>query len=806
MKKITRFVFVIVVCMFLFVNCDYAGDERVSEETAVETVEQAAYFYKICKLQSRNFDLSESGAVWDYRDSIAVDGTIQIKLVTDSESYCLIFDEHGNEVQYQNITAASEHILSNGENTVLNYYCLADGSVIWETVNLTEQTVQLVKTDENGSVTAESERIPFDFTVSENSGSVFFMIPFIPVNDDHIIIYDNSDYTNFYIADGELVLHGPFPTASPLCDAYGTSDGMIVLCCDDGTVMCYDPNTDAVSSSALHTETDAYRRAEQIMYTDSGIYLIGDTGIHMQKQGTETFLFSWDASLVSKDSIDILAVLQNDCFLIGYRDALTGTYVPAILMPSDEVSTFTRPVVTVASYNCGSNESAVINAAITSYNQSNTAYMIEYTNYDTIQVDGTYTNDLAKHNARKKLLEEDLLTGVCYDVFILGSLNSRDYFCNLFEEQNLLCDLTEFCDGIGLTACVKASVENNDRITFLPLTYGMSTLLTTTDILPDGEGLTYAVLTEILSGLQEGQSLFGNDVSDELRAITQYDFVNKTEKSCSFDSDEYVDFLGFLDAMKISPKSPVATAYCNPYIGKITGSIGGQITFDCDFGLVTDTSNPVAALNDGTIKFLTCEIASVSNLYGLFYMLEQMEAEPNLCGYPSKAGGSIAYESGTLAAVMKNSKNQDGAISFLEMLLSDEVQTSEVLCDSGLPVTDSAFEKILQEGYYYFNESETVTTHHGGVNQGTYRIPVIAFRTYSEQPIPAHTYDYGISVSAEQAEWLQAYVRDSVMHGLADETIESIITEELSYVTAHIRTYEEASELIQSRVFIYLNE
>ena len=61
-------------------------------------------------------------------------------------------------------------------------------------------------------------------------------------------------------------------------------------------------------------------------------------------------------------------------------------------------------------------------------------------------------------------------------------------------------------------------------------------------------------------------------------------------------------------------------------------------------------------------------------------------------------------------------------------------------------------------------------------------------------------------VTKPQRDEMLDFLCTTTMHGASDTVIRSIVEEELSYVTQGVRTAAEAGKIIQSRVWIYINE
>lgn len=800
-------------CLCVFVGCDAGDAPGAGTESQTTDIRGEAYEYVKYPVPDGAGPFYD----WIYRAYWYDNGTVTLQFSDDADGILnAVYDVQGTLIKTEResetaavLTEAVSSAVSVTEPQVKTWRYLTDGSLLLSVTDTAENRAFLCRTDAAGNCLAVSESVPL-------ANAVVSTMQLIVPDDDCCVWYDLHDPLSFFVAhldENGIALSSPVVTASPVENAYRAADGCIVVWCEDGSAWRYDPTADTAAEVVLYTETDAYRAANRILYADGAVYLVGNDGITVQRDGTETLLLTFADAYLDAGEVTVLDILPGDQFLISYRDFLNGERIAGLLMPAEDRQLFCRTAVRVASYNCKPWEADLFSTAVDLFNRENKEYQIEYTEYDSIAVDRKYTNSLAQYNARAEKFKEDLIRGDAFDVLLLGSLNSTDSYMNQIEDKGILYDLSALCDEIALMDSVRTSVELNDSITVLPVTGTFSTLLTTYDTLPAGEAFTYEKLAEILAGLSEEQTLFGNDITDALRAVTLYDFVDEENGTCSFDSPVFVEFLSFLDGFKTNPRNPTANAYRNPYIGYLTGGYMNGLTVDCNYSLVGDESDPIGALLDGKMKFVTFDITDVNALRGIWYFLYEHEDEINFCGYPSKTGGSIVFENSVNVMVMKNGGETEGALAFLRTLYSDEIQNSDALRDGGLPVTESAFRACMPAGYYCYTETVRTSEHYGGPMTGKWNIGMVTTTVFAdgtetaeETALYLESYPRALYLTAERANAFTDGFADATLCGLADETIESIINEELSYVTGHIRSREEAAELIQSRVSIYLAE
>ncbi|MBQ8578965.1 MAG: extracellular solute-binding protein [Clostridia bacterium] len=735
---------------------------------------------------------------------------------TEKRVYAVSFAFDGTDCEadsYDSLIAGlSADALGMEQMAVVAVHRKTDGLYVLLLQDSAAKTVRLVSLDTAGQPTAVSDAVPYEILSTEDG--YYSRVGILAADDDCLILMDVGQPTVCRMFDASLTAHGPFETASPVYDAFRAADGSVILCLEDTTTVRYDPTTEQLTPCRLYEETDARRAAAQIFYAPDAVYLIGADGVTLQRDGTETVLFSWADSALDRDALVFLDVLSDDRFLVSYTDPLTGREYPAILLAravsvTEDGEAAETTEVCAASWNCTDAEKTVFRAAVNLFNQNQQQYRINLVEYDTMFDDGRYNRETERVAAVRAQLETDLLNGVAYDVLFIGSANNLDNYTltDTLAEKQLLYDLSVFAEKIDMLACVRDMLNENAAVTELPLTAQISTLLVSEDTLPRDTLFTFQALTDILQSLQDGQTLFGNDETEELYAVTQSDFVSKESGTCSFDSGEYLAFLAFMDEMEDGLSARTATRCCDPYIGKITGNAFGMTQMDSDdFLPITARYDPIGAFNDGRLKFVTCEIANLNTLQTLFYLLEQLDSSAYLCGYPSRTGGSLYAEAGATVSVMKYGENTAGALEFLRVLYSDEIQLSETLADSGVPVTRTAVEAAIPAGEYGYSLKEMTRTVYltdppSEIHDYTYECEEIA----ADGTLSA-AYDAVCAVSKEERDSVMAQLVEAAMKSEGDPIISDIIEEELSAVENGVRSPEEAVKIIQSRVFIYINE
>ena len=647
---------------------------------------------------------------------------------------------------------------------------------------------RLLKTDAAGTVLAESAWLSRPDSFSSSVGEVY------SVDGTWAFTRFWMEPEVFWMVDEDLSLIGPFTAESPIADGFLLVDGDLVLICENNTCYRFSPADKTVTPTVLHRDTEAWRRAETVLYAadaegNPDVYLVDRTGITVQRGNEEILLCDFARSCFDVSQFSFVSPLPDDRFLVWYSEPLTGETSPAILAPSEKEQRPVRKTVRLATVGLGSDRRSTVTAAVTHFNRTDRSFVIEHTDYDS--AGGTV-------DQREARLMDDLLQGELYDVFLFGpAVKTAD----VLAEKGLLEDMSWIANNTDFISCVRDAYARDGAVDTLPFTVNLRTLVTTTDILPKDTAFTWDVLYDMAETLADGEALFNAYLPDRLRGIAVYDFVDFAEKNCSFDSPAFEKLLAFLASYEAARDPVTGGAAENPYYNPTLGYFqnfligrGGEMRGDC-----------LTPLLDGKLKFLEFTFRTPRDAEFLYALFDCIGAEYNICGYPSRDGGSLHVTADMRIALGAGGACPAGGAAFAELLLSEKVQSAEGVL-SGFPVIRSAVESALDFGMLYYQTD--METHSDSLLSSDSSL-WISIGPWSKTPLSAmETYNYPAvcNVLKPKREEMLGCLCNTSMRGAGDTVIRSIIAEELSYVSQGVRSAEEAGKIIQSRVFIYLNE
>ncbi len=743
-------------------------------------------------------------------------GTVRIREngETESEDIGIVYAYHdfqGNLISWESEAMMQEEIQQKNPSLsekVPDYRSFSDGTKAVLTGDSETGTVQIHALDADGIITASSTDMAVTMTLWRIS------------DNDLIFLYDYENLTQFYVLDTALGWHGPFSTASAVTSCIAKQDGTVIVCCEDFSTLLYDPVSDTAVPVTLYKETETSRRAKTILYGDGVVYFVDETGMTEQRDGVETTLFAWETSELDGSRIEVTEVMSNGRFL-AWIDRGDFAYEPVILMPSQAPNRAGKQELTVASVRCAAAVSAVIADAVQTFNRENEDYYIVYKDYETIEVSPSITSEFAQQKERDRMLTDALMNGEHFDVIILGTFNDNSSFVDILTDKGLLSDLSSFAEEVGIADSFRRAVSNNKNgeITLLPVMGEVSVLMTKEETLPQGEAFTLDKLQGIVDGLSDGQTLFGLDVSTQILAMILRDMVDTDLGVCYFDDPKFLDAMDMLGNLKVDFKVK-STKYYDLLCGGLK-SKWSTVVFHIDTGEYHISNfdikdDPIENFRNGTLQFLSCDLVTKDSVAGLFYIMDALEGNARLCGYPTlyadeTNSDGYGYFTGSLIAGMMSGSDETeaGAKAFLKMLYTKKAQSDSALSGYGLPVTEEALQTLVKEGYYYFKyggEGAEVISRAGENRDIVVHKPSLVLMGYMKEKYDQFMDATEVYITQTQCDEILDFLCGTTVRGAPDAVIKSIIDEELSAVDAGVRTREEAVKIIQSRVGIYLSE
>lgn len=513
------------------------------------------------------------------------------------------------------------------------------------------------------------------------------------------------------------------------------------------------------------------------------LYLANGTGIYSTDGDALSCALEWASGGVKYSTTMDLRIFDKNSFAVYANNPITFRAsfqkITSLVIEGEP-----RRVITLG-LNTPDTDGHIA-ALIFNFNSTNTKYYIEAFHY----------NDKYSGNVNDGIAEE-FLTGTEPDMVI--GLATRQY--ETLTDKGAFVDLNPYF-GDQLLGGVRTASMINGILPYIPLGMTVTTLCSND---PADRYLSMQTLYEEAAQLGDGQYLFSDPhTGDYIYDSVIRTFYDAQTKQCTFDSAAFCDFIRFTEQ--------IAERYTNPELGYFNNSVTNINTM-----LLSDPSVRDHLAN-GTLRYLTTEIRDISQLACTKFLLggEQL----SLCGLPTENGGACIDPFYTIS-ITATSDVQGGAAEFLSFVLSKEAMTASTLTRSFLPTTPDALRVLLDAyTYYYFNTDPAAWQPYVFSHDPSGQQPdVVGVQMYashqSEVPdmeravrnIGGDTVLELVLTEQDKENFLAILNSSGTISSAANDTvIVSILEEELSAYQNGAKTLEDVSKLIQSRVWIYLNE
>jgi len=506
-------------------------------------------------------------------------------------------------------------------------------------------------------------------------------------------------------------------------------------------------------------------------YKDA-VYLCGKTA-----DGGDTMhqLLNWYQG--SCDGQGIYWIVNESCMFYVPQSGMTGRTSIYRLRLGSNPDLQNRRVLTLVSLSGYDVEEWYLDV-ISQFNENSDEYYILYVDLTDI-LNGDFSIDR---------FDSYLLDGNKPDMVLF------DHGYRPYAKKNLLLDLSADYGDRLLNAARNAYTEGSGAMYVLPLNMMINTYACSSSLL-DGP-LTWDDMYALGEALKASDpdvymalTTVDFEINDVYNLIRQY--VDYETMTSSFHSDEFHRQVRFKEEMM---------QYVIEDYGSFQNSdwvTGGR------YGIVGNTEI-ASALADGRVMLSYFPFYSLTGYASLKLFFGDVPF--SLCGYPSVDDSKYTVEVRSLGelSVFADSANLGGCKAFLDYILSDDMQTSQLLAEHMLPVTRSAMERLIDENRYYYYSTKFDTVAGMDPNAVTLVMePLMVEQFLDESKASKYTV---IEITDEDKARIMSFFDNCISYAHPDETIVAILNEELSVYRSGVRTLEETTKIIDSRVWIYLNE
>ena len=666
-------------------------------------------------------------------------------------------------------------------------------------------------------------------------------VPMFHVMEDHSVYYvvtpllytiDDPHYTIEHIdADSNLI-------ASAILPQFGTSDFVVfddreeplILVDNDGSICIYDmhlnlidtipgsggflvsPKGEVLLSSGYvgqysrlnleerRTEAETvytkprnvssdHERFFSIAESAYDIYFADRNGLWGSQAGdTEAVLLcDWTQSGLnySGSTLEIQAILSEDTMVVKLYDPIIEQWKFGFLRRNEDGQTERIRVTLGFADACfaalDTSQTNLILNCISNFNQNNDTYFVELVDYaDPLYHVETWTGSHMP-TYLSPVFEEAMMNNTAADIIVSWQYVREEM--QVYTRAGAFEDLSDVFSDVLLPAAVSAYTTDQGMFA-LPVNMRMNTLITKTSIADEDTPLALETLYNMAAGLNEGQGLFDarkDMLTETLMQVTMASFADRETGTCYYDSAAFADFVAFYESI-------------DSY-----GPSRNDLWMEMEQGMLfLGTPEYVEYFRRGDILITDTAFGSINDYMAMRFLLD---GEPfTIHGYPTEDGERMLMTSEYDIHLNTKSAVKGGAAEFLSYLLSDDVQTSSMVSRTSFPVTKSGLEQILEPGWYRVDLNRAAEQ----LGEQYYRMSMPYVCYPDLDPIDANERDY--EFTEEDRDIVRRLFYETEMQSLVDTTMSAIIEEELSAYRAGVRTLVETQRILQSRLYIYVNE
>lgn len=543
--------------------------------------------------------------------------------------------------------------------------------------------------------------------------------------------------------------------------------GASIITLEDGrTVACmYEENGMMIALADLDTGTvgEKYKipgmSYDYSCYPGIGydLYLVDSNGIYGYNIGDndKTQLLNYVDSDFDFYSVYYLAAINEREFFALY-DSADSSNVPAKFSKVDPEDVKDKTQITLAMVNMNWQ----VRREVVKFNKSSEEYRINIINYYSL-----YGSE-SDSNAAMNKLNADIVSGKVPDILLLEDTMPVDSYINkgLFEDLKPYIEEDEELDINNFMPNIMEAFSVDGKLYTLVPSYVINTLVAKTSDVGSERGWTVREAADILASKPDGTK-FINDVTrdsmlNSCMSMAGSQFVDWEKGVCSFNSDEFIQMLEFVNSF---PEELDSAIYTDDY-----------------------WENYDSMWREG--KVITQEMR-LGDFRSYNYIEKGTFGEKiTMIGFPSANGEGTVIIPNLQIAMSAKSSNKEGAWQFVRNFLTDEYQENNVTYS--FPVSIKRLDELAKEATqksYYMDENGNKVEYDdiyyiGGVD--------VVIPPMTEQEA--------------QALVDQLYSITNVYK--YDESLLNMIKEEAAPYFAGQKSAQDVSAIIQSRAQIYVNE
>ena len=486
----------------------------------------------------------------------------------------------------------------------------------------------------------------------------------------------------------------------------------------------------------------------------------GVSGVNLSQNSiTDVFNFM-DSDLQDTDSLTV-RMFDAEHALVLTDSTVENPYVAVFKkVPPSEIPD--KEYLTLGGFYISSDTKKIISK----FNSENSKYkirVIDYSEYNT--ADNNYEGG-------NKVFQGDAATGNIPDIIMTDSLPNVEAYIN----KNMFTDLTPLMEKAGLNKSdylenIIAAGSKDDKLYILVPFYYIQGFVMKKEYVNANNSISIDDYMQLEKKFNiAGKSMYYLPKSSIIEYALSYntsDYLDVKTGKCNFNSDD------FKKVLTLANEFPNDADLEKTFAG--TEYLGA---FARDEMLITP-------LGMGSFRET---YRQEQNVFG---------EEAAFIGFPNADGDSKPVIAPSIAvAISSKSSNKEGAFEFVKMLLSEDFQTeidNGVSGNKGLPVLKTAFEAMgetAKEPFARKNES------------GEWEPVDPEFNVYE---IGGKQFTYK-EITQEHLDYLKGVAKSATELRFKEAKILNLINEEAAAYFAGQKSVDDVTNIIQSRVSIYVKE
>ncbi len=595
-----------------------------------------------------------------------------------------------------------------------------------------------------------------------------------PAKDGYTVLYDNT----IWLLDKHLKCTRTYTIPVYAENMYSIENTVYLYNSDN--VYALDLQTGQTNAVVVQNTVSKGYAEKYFMGTGYDLFTFRRDGIYgicaaedgnVYTDSNADLLLSWLESELIASEIRSVSIHDPRHILVEQTDMVTDIKQPLLLVHIPNQTIVQKEEVTLLTF-YQLNDNDFLYRLASSFNQNSQKYVLNIIEYD---IWYAYKN----YDEIEKTVFTELHSGNVPDILMFAE-GFQKLYLNL-KKQEYLLDLSDFQEQ--LTASAYTAMADDSELYQIPLHIQYNTMFTSTQT---KSPVTVTDFTKAIAQLGSNEYLFPRSITGYLIDTIEYTYIDTDSKTCNFQTDTFAELLALCNHME---------EYISPHYSNVRFTILDETHHQ--YTISGDTRFP-AQLRSGQIQFLPYTLSTIDGLCIIKHLYE--DTEYKICGYP----GLYAIPNVTRSfSIFKDSDCPEGAIAFLQYALSDAVQTSDMLLDRNLPVTDSAWKYLMELSAFSYTYIDTTADNIPGVT------PELIFYLegkYTDKDDITDTGDLQFTYTAADKKLLQKIINSTDCGHMTDPTINEILQEEIYAYRSGDRTLQDTIRILTSRISTYLAE